>query len=310
MTTRRAFCGGLAAFIAGCDRAFAQTLCAQTTLEQVCLTVPARRVVTLDQQSTEFLLALGLQPVGATTVASYRKFTSGAALQLSEDVVDLGLYSAPNAELIMALAPDLIVGNAYTLQKNRSILSGIAPIAGFLSQPSGNPDQFVHMTQTLAAIARLVGREAEAKVFLDALEADLAATGKELAGTRFAGRAAMLGTVNSGVTGADIMLFNRNALPAQLMRRIGLNYSYDDARHAEKGFNVTTVETLIELQDNEFFYMPFNETGVRNLLATPVWRNLRFVRENRFHAVPYRLIHNGPISAGLFLRDLRKVLLG
>ncbi|WP_225736346.1 iron-siderophore ABC transporter substrate-binding protein, partial [Halomonas colorata] len=312
MMSRRSFACGLAAFAAfaaSTQGAFAARVCAVSELGETCLAQPARRVVALDQQSAEFLLALGLQPVGMTGPANYRRFTGDAEPRLSDEVTDLGLSSAPNIELIMALEPDLILGSANSIQKSRTLLGEIAPVAAFLSYPAGKPDQMANMVETLRAVARLTGREAECGDFLASLDETLAEMKQSVVAKGLDKRPVVLGNVNAGVTGAEIMLFNRNALPAQLLQRCGFAYAYDDDRYLEKSFNVTTAETLIALQDADFLYMPFNEKGVANLMATPVWRNLRFVRENRFQPIPYRLIHNGPLSARLFLRDVRKALL-
>ncbi|MCX8999742.1 iron-siderophore ABC transporter substrate-binding protein [Rhizobiaceae bacterium BDR2-2] len=263
----------------------------------------------LDQQTTEYLLALGLQPAGVTGPANYRRFTGDEEPRLAGDVVDLGLFSAPNIELIMALEPDLIVGNVSSVQKSLSMLREIAPVAAFLSQPSGSSDQFGNMSATLRVFAMLTGRQTEGEAFLASLDAGLAEARARFKTVGLGGRPVILGNVNAGVTGAEIMLFNANALPAQILARCGFDYGQDDARFADKGFTVTTAESLIAFQDADFLYMPFNAKGVENLMSTPVWRNLNFVREGRVHAVPYRLIHNGPLSARLFLRDVQKALL-
>lgn len=309
MTSRRGFCLMSLASLIAAPAAKAAPLCVETALGSVCLERPAMKVVSLDQQSTEYLLALGLQPAGVTGPANYRRFTGDEVPRLADTVIDLGLSSAPNIELIMAIEPDLIVGNVSGVQKSLSMLQDIAPVAAFLSQPSGSPDQFANMSATFRAFATLTGRQAEGETFLAGLDAGLEEARARFAEAGLGDRRIILGNVNSGVTGAEIMLFNANALPAQILVQCGFRYEQNDERFADKGFTVTTAESLIAFQDADFLYMPFNAKGVENLMATPIWRNLRSVREGRVHAVPYRLIHNGPLSARLFLRDLQKALL-
>ncbi|MBS7813628.1 ABC transporter substrate-binding protein [Roseococcus pinisoli] len=263
-----------------------------------------RRVATLDNRHTENLLALGLPPVGAAGLRRYRQIMAGVEPAPGPEVTDLGQADTPNIELLLALAPELIIGNARSVQRHHAALSSIAPVLAYDPYPPGGANLYDAMLVHFRAIAEVLGRQAEAEAFLAALDAGYAAGRARLAAAGFAGRRVVLGNVNAGITGADVMLFNANALPAEILRRLGFDYAYDEPRHAGRGFNVTTAEALPALQEADFLYLPFNETGVRNLMATPIWRNLAFVREGRARAIPYREMYGSVLTAQVFARQV------
>lgn len=284
-------------------------VCVATDIGQTCVDRPVRSIVALDQQSAEALLALGIQPVGMANPSQYRKFTGDAEPRLADAVVDIGLSTTPNIELILALQPELIIGSSYSVQKSLALLQAIAPIAAFRAYPGGDANQLAYLSSTLTALATLTGQHGEAERFLNGFDQDLATARARFHDAGLSGRSVILGNVNSGVTGADVMIFNANALPAIILTECGFRYAMNEADHRERGFIVTTAESLISYQHADFLYLPFNRKGVEHLMSTPIWRNLAFVREDRVREIPYRLIHNGPLSARLFLRDLQAALL-
>lgn len=268
------------------------------------------RVITLDARHTENVLALGLQPVGMAGRQHYLKLRADAVPLPDEGVADLGLSDTPNIELIMTLRPDLILGNARSLQKNYPILNTIAPTLAFDPYPPGGIDQYANMVHTFGAVAQALGRQAAFEAFTARAGQAFAEGRARLAAAGRTGRKVVLGNVNAGITGADVMLFNDNSLPAEVLRRLGFDYAYGDPRHRQKGFHVTTAEALPALQHVDFLYLPFNEAGVRNLMNTPVWRNLAFVREGRVWPLTYREMYRGPLTALFFTREVVSVLDG
>ncbi len=306
--TRRQFCGMLAATALSIKTADAGNVCIQAA-SQFCLPQPATRVITLDGRHVENLLATGLQPVGVASADAYRRLMHDAVPVLDNRVQDIGLVATPNIEKMMALEPHLIIGNDRSVQKNHAILTAIAPVAVFDPYPKGSNDLLANMFDTFVKIAQLTGRQAQAAAYMQHFEQQLAVAKDKLAKAGWAGRRVVLGNINTGITGADMMLFNSNALPACILTRLGLQYAYDLPQFKDKSFNVTTVEALTTLQDIDFLYMPFNEAGVRKLVTTPVWRNLRFVKDNRLHSVAYHEMYGGPLVASLFVQDIVKALL-
>ena len=84
------------------------------------------RVVTLTNDSTEAMLALGITPVGATRSLVGNPWFPHITNQMT-GVTVLGQELNPNIELIASLKPDLILGSGQKLARLKPILTLIAP---------------------------------------------------------------------------------------------------------------------------------------------------------------------------------------
>ncbi|RMX08711.1 hypothetical protein D8I35_06585 [Corticibacter populi] len=284
-------------------------ICQDDAFGRTCLAAPAQRVAALENRHIENLLAVGLQPIAVSGKAAYARAYAAISPTLGAEVVDLGLAANPNLERMLTLQPDLIVGNARTVQKYHAVLRTIAPVLAFEVYPAEGGSQFDNMVDMFKADALAVGRLPQALAFMARLEAQLQDARQALAQAGWGGQTVVLANINAGITGADVMLFNSNSTPAELLRRMGLQYGYDDARHRQKAFNVTTVEALVPLQHVHLLYMPFNAAGVDKLMQSSVWRRLDFVEQSHVHALPYRQMYAGPMTAQAFIEDVLAVLL-
>ncbi len=86
------------------------------------------RVIALEWLPTELLLALGVNPLGVADVHNYNVWVGQPPLPAG--VVDVGLRTEPNLELMTQMHPSLILcSNGYGPPKDK--LRRIAPIAGF-----------------------------------------------------------------------------------------------------------------------------------------------------------------------------------
>lgn len=84
------------------------------------------RVVTLTNEATEDMVALGIIPVGAARSANSDPWYDYLKADLADTVV-VGEELAPDLEAIALLQPDLIVGNKRRHEKIYDQLSAIAP---------------------------------------------------------------------------------------------------------------------------------------------------------------------------------------
>ncbi len=133
------------------------------------------RVVTLDFNYTEDLLALGIQPVGVADIASKTGFNSLVNIEpgLAENVADVGGRQEPNLEKIAELKPDLIIANLYFVKKNYTMLSEIAPTMIFDPYPSEGKNQYEEMVETFRTIADMLGKKRRSRTTACSLEANL-----------------------------------------------------------------------------------------------------------------------------------------
>ncbi|PRY13589.1 ABC transporter substrate-binding protein [Kineococcus rhizosphaerae] len=145
-----------------------------TTVEQA-----PTRIVTVGYNEEDFVLALGLTPVGTRTpLGSYDaakrpwaagKVPAGGFPSVGQSELDF--------EAIAALQPDLIIGTyAYLTEADYKTLTAIAPTIGdAIPEGQGADSKAAASWQTeLTVIARALGKETEAASLVDEVDADFA----------------------------------------------------------------------------------------------------------------------------------------
>jgi iron complex transport system substrate-binding protein len=116
------------------------------------------RIAVLDWAWAETLLALGSRPYAIAEAELYRERV--ATPEMPSDVIDLGLRSWPNMELLKSLQPDLILTQAgYGVQA-----ASLEPIAPTLALPLFTPERRpLQLAEAgLDAIAAQLQREQQA----------------------------------------------------------------------------------------------------------------------------------------------------
>jgi iron complex transport system substrate-binding protein len=147
------------------------------SLGTLTLPKPAARVVACSEEAIDFLITLGVQPIG---ICSDRVSGAGTGVpytlphffpkQLLGTPVFLGTADAPSLEAILALKPDLIISGVWAEKANPK-LAEIAPTFVVDTGATG------YWRETLGEIGRALGREPQSQQFL----ADYDATAKHLA---------------------------------------------------------------------------------------------------------------------------------
>jgi iron complex transport system substrate-binding protein len=143
------------------------------------------RVVTVGFNDQDFVLALGVTPVGTREYIGYDYDTRPWATDVLDGTVLPTVGGEEiNIEEVAALEPDLIVGiYSFMEQETYDLLSGIAPVVAQTADYAvgGTPWQ----EQTLLT-GRALGREAEARDLVDEVEGQFAAVREEY--PQFAGQ--------------------------------------------------------------------------------------------------------------------------
>jgi iron complex transport system substrate-binding protein len=144
---------------------------------------PAARVVACSEEAADFLITLGVKPVGLCSdrVAGA---TSGAAYELPHffpkeqlgTPIFLGAADAPALESIVALKPDLIISGVWAEAANDK-LAQIAPTFVVDTAAPG------YWRETLLEVGKALGREAQAQQFLVDYDASARRLAEQLAPT-------------------------------------------------------------------------------------------------------------------------------
>ena len=139
----------------------------------VTLTSPAQRVVSLAPSNTEILFAIG---AGAQVVG--RDETSDYPAE-AQSLPTVGGWSGFSAESIVALQPDLVLGqgDGFTSPELAASLESLGLTVYVVPNPHTLEDMYVNL-QTVAA---LTGHEANATALVDSLKARVAALDAKIA---------------------------------------------------------------------------------------------------------------------------------
>lgn len=284
---RRAFLGGAAA---------------------VCLTGWAlasdggvRKIVALNWVSAQNLLALGIVPLGIPEIGRYAHLVVDPAAPA--EVLELGLRSEPNLELLVSLKPDLLVLGG-DLAPMRERLETIAPTYFFDPDRIGHSDLLANGRQALASLADRLGASSGFQRFSSSFEQVLAAGRRRLRG--YDGRPLFVATV---LDGRRMLVFGKNSLFQSVLDRFGIENAWNGFT-SQYGHATVNVDRLADRPDARLLCVG-NEGVVTmdRLLAAPVISSLPFVKERRIALVPEVLFYGGLPSARRFTR-LASIALG
>lgn len=115
--------------------------------------VDPQRVVALEWLPAELLLALGVTPYGVADIPNYRLWVNEPALP--DSVIDVGLRTEPNLELLTQMKPSFIVWSAgYGPSPEK--LARIAPGRGFTFSDGKRP--LAMAQRSLLEMADLLGK--------------------------------------------------------------------------------------------------------------------------------------------------------
>jgi ABC-type Fe3+-hydroxamate transport system substrate-binding protein len=278
------------------------------------ITGTPKRIVALQWNYVEDLLAVGVQPVGVADIQTMKKFVSLGNLSLSEDVVDVGQRYEPNLEVIAQLEPDLIIGDYSGNGKTYGELSAIAPTILFDPYPAqdNGVSRMEEMEQTFMTIANITGRHEQGVAVLTRMnqtldEAKSAVQASEAAGKPFV--LVMTGSYKDDYT--KFRIWTQNARAAEIIEKIGMENAWN-VNFTQYGYSEIGLEHLVPVQDANFFYVaggghdPFETTLYT---GNPVWNNLKFVQEGRVYPLGGDTwLYGGPISAEILANKVVKAV--
>ncbi len=198
--------------------------------------VDPQRVVALEWLPAELLLALGVTPYGVADIPNYRLWVNEPALP--DSVIDVGLRTEPNLELLTQMKPSFIVWSAgYGPSPEK--LARIAPGRGFTFSDGKRP--LAMAQRSLLEMADLLGKTQQAKRHLAEFDALM-----ESLRPRFAGRGDRPLLMISLLDPRHVLVFGENCLFQEVLDRFGIK----NAWHGEAAFwgsvSVGMVQALAE----------------------------------------------------------------
>lgn len=278
---------------------------------RVVLDAPATRVVVLEWDFAEHLLAIGMPAVGVADVKGYGTWL---ASELPGGTTDVGTRQEPSLERIAALDPDLIVGVDFRHLANRAKFEAIAPTLLFNHYPKpGEGSELTAMREAVQTLGKAVGKEEAAEEALDDLDAHLTAAKEKLAK---AGKADVKVAIAQGYSTEgtpQIRMFTDNARIVQLLDGAGIDNAWQGPAE-QYGYNTVDVEGLTKLgPETTFLYIAQDNDNIFTgaFASNPVWQSLPFVKAGRVRPLGGDTwTWGGPQSAKLFVDRVVSAVIG
>ncbi len=285
--SRRAFLGGAGAFC--------------LPLGPLGAEAAGLRIVALDWVSAQNLLALGLTPLGLPELRRYAQSVVEPAAP--QEVMEIGLRTEPNLELIEAMRPDLIVsGNDLAPMAHQ--FEKIAPLMRFDPDRFDEADRLASGKAAMKELADRLDAGLAFEAFLATFDEEIAAARIRL--KRYDGRPLFIATI---LDDRRMLVFGRNSLFQSVMTRLGIDNAWDGFT-SRYGHATASMDRLTTRPDARLLSVGARGFAtVESVLAAPVLSSLPFVRQSRFSLIPQVLFYGGLPSAIRFAR-LASVALG
>lgn len=272
-----------------------------------CVPDKFERLVTLDDP--ENAIALGIKPLGAVL----SDISSSWQDQLT-GVKNIGTTGEPSLESILALKPDLIVGSEYN-KDIYPITSKIAPTVLLEFRHSGK------WKEVFTNISVALGKQEVGQKVMENYYHRLAEF-KQKMGNK-------LSKIKVSVVRVypdKINLYLLDSFCGIVLQDAGLSRPESQnftASAAKKLFNnpiqMSIGNELIEKADGDVIFIWTYENDAKGnrtaqykleqLKLSPLWKNLKAVRENKVYLVPSYWIGSGMLAANAIIDDLFKYLI-
>lgn len=255
------------------------------------------RLASLDWTLAETLIELDAPPVALAQVDDYASWVGQAT---PPPVIDMGLRTQPNLELLASLAPEhILISPMFDNLAPR--LSAIAPVETLSIYTPDEPvwPELELLTRKLGELSK---REEAAEQLIetsgfevDCLASHLPTESRPLMIVQF-------------MDARHVRIFGANSLFDNVMSRLGLINAWQEPTNAW-GFSLARLERLISLEQARLVIIEPYPAGVAAALKTSVlWQNIASVVRDDVITLPPIWSFGGLPSATRFARTLAAAL--
>lgn len=262
--------------------------------------IDPRRIVALEWLPVELLLALGITPYGIADIPNYKLWVNEPPLP--DSVIDVGLRTEPNLELLTEMKPSFLVWSAgYGPAPEK--LARIAPGRGFNFSDGKKP--LAVARQSLQEMAQLLNLPASAERHLTEYDRFIASLKP-----RFIQRGARPVLLTSLLDSRHMLVFGPNSLFQEVLDEYGIPNAWQGETNFW-GSTAVSIDRLAAYKDVDVLCFDHgNNREMDVLMSTPLWQAMPFVRDGRFQRVPAVWFYGATLSAMHFARILDNALGG
>lgn len=262
--------------------------------------IDTQRIVGLEWLPVELLLALGIKPYGIADIPNYNMWVNEPALPAG--VIDVGLRTEPNLELLTQMKPSFLVWSAG-YGPSAEVLAQIAPGQGFSFSDGKKP--LATARKSLNEMAQLFNMASAAQQHLNEFDQFI-----DSRKPHFTGRGERPLLMMTLLDARHMLVFTQSCLFQEVMDEFGIRNAWQ-GESTFWGSTVVGIDRLGEYKDADVLCFDHgNDAEMRKLMATPLWQAMPFVRAGRFQRVPAVWFYGATLSAMHFVRVLDNALGG
>ena len=271
----------------------------------VTLPAPATKVVSLEWNTTEDVITLGVQPTGVADIKGYSSWVT--ASPITGTPVDVGTRTEPSMESVAEAEPDLILGIVGSVPESAmEQMEKIAPVVLLTGADAKRPIEL--MKENFTITAKLLGKEAEATTVLADLDAAVATGKQQLNDAGKAGTPFSLSYIYAEGNSFSLRMHGPGSLAIAVATELGLTPAWTEAGDEAWGLSTLDIEGLTKLPGaTEFGYWGNADTEdpLADLGSNKLWQSLDFVKNDRVHKMGVGIwIYGGPASAKQWIADI------
>ncbi|HCR3447604.1 TPA: Fe(3+)-hydroxamate ABC transporter substrate-binding protein FhuD [Citrobacter werkmanii] len=262
--------------------------------------IDPQRIVALEWLPVELLLALGITPYGIADIPNYKLWVNEPPLP--DSVIDVGLRTEPNLELLTEMKPSFLVWSAgYGPAPEK--LARIAPGQEFNFSDGKKP--LAVARKSLQEMAQLLNLSASAERHLAEYDRFIASLKP-----RFMQRGARPVLLTSLLDSRHMLVFGPNSLFQEVLDEYGIPNAWQGETNFW-GSTAVSIDRLAAYKDVDVLCFDHgNDKEMAALMSTPLWQAMPFVRDGRFQRVPAVWFYGATLSAMHFARILDNALGG
>ena len=255
----------------------------------------ALRVASLDWAVAETMLALGHKPIAIVDAASWNKFVVEPPLPAG--IIDLGLATEINFELLAALKPDLIFTSPFVQQLEPALQRIGKTVEISVFEKSAVP--FAQQQALTRTLGEHLGRSEAAEVFL---------AGAEKQFNSYRNRISALHPLPvllvNFMDGRHVRVYGGSGLYQNVLERIGIVNAWAGETNYW-GYSTVGIEKLATNRNLRLIaFEPIPPDTYPTLERSPLWSQLPFVRAGNVSVLPPVLMFGAIPSALRFARLL------
>jgi iron complex transport system substrate-binding protein len=280
-----------------------------------------QRIAVISPHILDSILALGVQPTAyaEASTLNLRKFDRQSqqipylGSYVTTQPINLGNRDNPSLELLTQLKPDVILGEHWTSKEQYSLLSQIAPTLLFSDVGDNN---YQHWSHDIEAIAKVFGREEQAKQLLASYPAKIAATREKMAPVVAAYPRVLVISSNNPT---NLIYLAKDSKAADLLQMMGFEIVSPGPVSQSGGLAQFSFELLPQIETDLIFVLAWSEglydpqVEVKQQWSNnPLLQQMQPFKDGHVFFVDYQLwgsVTRGPITDQLILEKIPQLLL-